>query len=219
MCTLRRLRIDDKRITNGYYTYRIVEVNLIDGSYRFISEETAGLMNEAHLAGDAFFVRKTENETGGRMFVTTINMNTGEENIIISIDEWANGNRYIRAIDEERFFYWSKRRYEIGIMNVNGTIEKVILKGEEGEVFGNAHPTGKGIFYQRTYESDTEPIGTYFMDFSTNEVTNITEEKEKYGLVGYVEQNDAFIGLNSKENYVVGWTMWSREKILAEAAN
>ncbi len=200
------------------YGYRVVEVDLIDASYRFITEEKEELITIVNLSGNTMYIRKTETATGGIPFVTIVDMSTLEEKVIITTEEWTNGNRYIDAYDEDSYFYYDAMTYEIGIKNVDGTIEKVLLKGAEGEHFSGADPSYEGLFYERLYDYGEEPAGAYFMDLVTGKVTNITEEKKKYGIEGY----DGYYGVFVAREYVeseksMKWSIWSREKVLGEA--
>ena len=78
-----------------------------------------------------------------------------------------------------------------------------------------ADPSGDKLFYTRKYDFGDEKAGAYFMDIKTGEVINITEEVEKYGLIGYDRYYDSFISAVEIDGVTIG--MWSREKILEEA--
>lgn len=201
------------------YGYRVVEVDLTDATYRFITEEKEELITIVNLSGNTLYIRKTETASGGIPFVTVVDMNTLEETIIITTDEWINGNRYIDAYDEDSYFYYDAMTYEIGIKNVDGNVEKVLLRGSEGEHFSGADPSCDGLFYERIFDYEGEPAGAYFMDLVTGSITNITEEKEKYGLEGYDGYYDVFVAREYVESErSMKWSIWSKEKVLAEAS-
>lgn len=203
------------------YTERIIEMSLRDGSYRFVTEENNGGVDQASLVGDTLFMRVMYNGEGACL--KTVNINTLEERTIITKEEWAEGYRYIDAYDEDSYVFYDKSTsvHKIGIKNVDGTLEKILLEGGENEKFGNVASVSCGmLFYQRKYDYNGEAAGYYFMSVETGETVNITEEAEKYGIVAYDGYYDAFISRTYDEKAMdMIWGMWSREKILSEAAN
>ena len=201
-------------ITNKVsYMNRIIELNLRDGSYRFITEESEDLMSWANLSENTFYVRPADQSDGGRLYLQTININTLETKIAISTDEWKAGIRYVDAYDGDSYYYYDKMTYELGIRNVDGTVEEILLKGAEGEDYVCADPSCDGLFYKREYDYEDEPAGGYFLDMKTREVINITDEMEKYNIMGYDGYYGAFVGRDADFN----WSMWSKEKVLGEA--
>ncbi len=199
------------------YSYSVVEVDLIDGSYRFVTTNSDEGIQHVNFAGDTMYVQRLD---GTRPYLLTVDMNTLEEKVIITTDE-VPANIYMAAYDEDSYFYLDSTNYEAGIRNVDKTVEQVLLKWEEGKDLGIIKPSNKGMLYERRYEYEDEPVGTYFMDLVTGEVTNITEEKEKYGIVGYDGYYDVFVAYEFVENEDGGsnmkWSIWSREKVLGEA--
>ncbi|MBQ9765873.1 MAG: hypothetical protein IJW18_06725 [Lachnospiraceae bacterium] len=191
---------------------RIVEVNLLDGSYRFVCEETKDLIMQINLSGKTLYIRRAGAEDGG-IYATRVNIDTLEETILVTAEVNGNEYAYVDAYDEDSFYYYGKQTYDIGIRNVDGTVEKVLIKGSVGEDFGWADPSCDGLFYNRTYDYEDEPVGSYFMDFLTGKVINITDEKVKYGIVGYDGYYDVFVAHDDEYN----WTLWSKAKILDEA--
>ncbi len=195
------------------YNRRIVEVDINDGTYRFLTEESEDLVANIDLAGNNIYIRRADKSNNGTLYMVAIDIETLEEKIIISTEEWLAGNRYIDVYDEDSYYYYDCNKYEIGIKNIDGTIEQVLVKGAEGETFGWADPSCDGLFYKREFDYDDEKAGAYFLDMETGEVTNITDEQVKYSLVGYDGYYDAFVSRDSEFN----WGMWSKEKVLSEA--
>jgi len=208
----------DKTTGRGHYTYRLVEVNLLDGSYRFISEETEGTIDTADVVGNIMFTRRWGTGGDGKIYMVTIDLTTLEETVFLSKEDWVTGFRYIQGYDEDSYYYWDSNASEIGIKNIDGTVERVLLKGPIGESFG-ACPSYRGMLYRRTMEYEGMQPGWYFMDIETGEITDITEVTEKYHTYRYDGYYDAFVGTNYEEDgrKVINDNMWSREWILNEA--
>lgn len=194
--------------------HRIMELSLRDGSYRFLTEETEDLFTEVHIIGDKLWVRRADQSDNGRLYTEIIDINTLETTLAIDKHEWEIGNRYIDVYDEDSYYYWDKITYKIGIRNIDGTVEKVLLQGAEGEDFVPADPSGDKLFYTRNYDFGDEKAGAYFMDVKTREVIDITEEAEKYNIMGYDCYYDVFVSEPTEEADI---RIWSREKILEEA--
>lgn len=203
-------------ITNtSIYKDRVIELNLRDGSYRFITEETENMLSQADMAGDMLYMRRSSQENG-RLYVEAVNIRTLETQVVITTDEWKNGNRFIDAYDEDSYYYWDKNTYEIGIKNIDGTVEEVLLRGAEGEGY-DADASCDGIFYKREFDYGDETAGAYFLDMETRKITNITEVAEKYSIVGYDGYYDVFVA--RKDNKIEGksyWSIWSKENVLGE---
>lgn len=191
---------------------RMVEVNILDGSYRFLTEETADRLLEASMSENTLYLRRALRKDG-LQYGVRVNLETLETGIFIDPEKWHTEYACMGAYDNDSFFYIDWETNSIGIRNVDGTIEKVLLEGAEGEKFGWPIVSCDGLFYERTIEYGDESIGYYFLDFITREVTNITDEQAAYGLVGYDGYYDAFIGYDEDNNV----TMWSKEKVLGEA--
>ncbi len=216
-----RIPYDIENSNKVVYNERIVEMSLRDGSYRFVTEESTEVIDKASLAGDILYMRAVFNGEG--FCVKTVNINTLEERTIITKEEYAKGYRYVAAYDEDSYYFYDKSTstHKIGIKNVDGTVERILLEGGEDETFGGiACPSCGMMFYQREYDYNGDKAGYYFMNVETGEVVTITEEVEKYGIVAYDGYYDAFISRVYDEEAMESiWGMWSREKILAEAAN
>lgn len=213
---------EDALAQEGYhlleYSNRMVEVNLADGSYRFVTEATYDTVVDADLVGNILYMRVADTYDEGRIYVKTINIHTGEEKVIVTKDDWDAGKRYIRAYDEDSFMYWDRTASEIGIKNIDGTIEKVLLKGPEGERF-SAEFSYDGMIFNRNLAYEDKVPGTYFMDLNNFEVIDITDEKDKYGIISYNGYCGTFIGeIYHKEEGKIDWRLWSKDKILSEAA-
>ena len=194
---------------------RMLEVSLRDGSYRFVTEETENLITHVvHVTGKTLWMRMADNSDKGRVFMETVDLDTLEVSTVIDKDEWALGNHFIDAYDDDSYYYWDANTYKIGIKNVDGTVEKILLQGAEGETFGDVDISGGKMLYFRGSSYGGEAAGAYFMDVETGNVINITEEVDKYNITGYDSSYDVFISCDEEFNY----SMWSREKILAEAA-
>lgn len=198
--------------------YTLAEVDLNDGSYRYVIESNDEQLIQVNFAGDTLYVQRL---SGTRPYLLTVDMNTLEERVVNTTDE-APVNLYFAAYDDDSYFYLDSTGCEAGIRNVDKTVEKVLLKWNEGENLGTIKPSNGRMLYQRRYEYDGEPVGTYFMDLATGEVTNITEEAEKYGIVGYDGYYDVFVAYKFYKNEeddtsYMKWTIWSREKVLGEA--
>ncbi len=204
----------DESTSKIYYTKRIIEVDLADGSYRFITEEKDTNISQVNIAGDTLFAYQYDDD--GLPYIIKVDLVTLEETMFISKEEWRAGERYINVYDEDSYFYWDKDAGEIGIKNFDKTVERVLVKGPKGERFG-ATPSCNGIIYRRSIDYEEEPEGCYFMDIETGKVTNITDVADKYNLRQYDGYYDVFIGLNKDGNYILNYTLWSREKILNEA--
>ena len=122
-----RLVYEDEITGEMIEKHRIMELSLRDGSYRFLTEETEDLFTEAHLTCDKLWVRRADQSDDGRLYVEIIDINTLETTLAIDKHEWELGNRYIDVYDEDSYYYWDKITYKIGIRNINGTVEKVLL--------------------------------------------------------------------------------------------
>lgn len=213
---LANIPYSDEITNTGGYKRRVVELSLRDGSYRFITEEFENMVTQANMAGDTLYMRKA-NEEDGRLYVEAVNVKTLEMQVVITTDEWKAGIRYIDAYDEDSYYYWDRNTYEIGIRNIDGTVEEVLLRGAEGEGY-DADASCDGIFYKREFDYGEESAGSYFLDMETREITNITEEAEKYDIIGYDGYYDVFVS----HEYIVSegkldWSIWSKEKVLSEA--
>ncbi len=211
---LAKIPYEDEFLNKGGYRERVVEVSLKDGSYRFITEESTGWINQAGMAGDTIYMRKAR-EGDGQLYVEAVNVKTQEVRTVITPEEWKAGTRYFEACDDDSYYYWDKNTHEIGIRNIDGTVEKVLVAGGAS---GWLSPSTNGMLYERDVDYEGEPAGFYFMDFETGEVINITEEAEKYNLIFYKGYYNAFIGREyiEKEGYFA-WGMWSKDKIISEA--
>lgn len=201
-------------ITNDIKTSnRIVEVDILDGTYRFITEENTDLLQQMDLAEGTLYIRAASAENGA-IYVRTADVNTLEEKVIISSEKYATEYVCMDAFDKDSFFYWDRRTYDMGIRNVDGTVEKILVQGAEGETYGWPDASCDGLFYKRTIAYGDEPEGYYFLDLTTGKVTNLTDEQAKYGLFGYDGYYDAFVAHDGSYS---NWTMWSKEKVLGEA--
>ena len=164
-------------ITNDIsYTYRFVEVDLIDGSYRFLTEESSNVMNICEMVGDTFYMKMSDFDNNGAIYMATLDLNTLETNVIISNDTWVNEYTYVGVYDEDSYFYWDRQTYEMGLRNVDGTIEEVVLKGAEGEGYGWQEVSGMGLFYERELDYGDEKAGFYFMDLDTGISSGCTKK-------------------------------------------
>lgn len=200
-------------ITNSIsFTLRVVEVDVLSGSYRFITEETKDLQLQMDMAEDTLYIRRAGVDDG-QQYVLVVNVNTLENGFAVTKEKWAD-YACMGAYDNDSFFYIDRHTYDIGIRNIDGTVEQILVQGAEGENFGWPDVSCDGLFYQRTIDYGDEPIGYYFLDFITGEVTNVTDEQTKYGLFGYDGYYDAFVAHDGTFN---NWTMWSKEKVLGEA--
>ncbi len=196
------------------YVNKVVEIDLTDGTYRYISDEFDNhiYVSDTDVYGKSLFLRLSDMKDDGRIYMIRLNIDTGKNEILISKEEWADGYRFICCYDEDSYFYWDRNASEIGIKNINGTVEKVLLTGPEGESF-LACPSFDGMMYRRTMDYESEAAGYYFMDFETQEVINITEEVDTYGLQYYDGYYDVFV---SDEDNI--YATWSKDKILSEAS-
>lgn len=207
MATVKRLQ----------YDYTFAEINLTDKTYRFIGEDFDGstYVAEIDLMGPYLYARLSDMEDDGRIYEARYNLETSEAEVVISKDEWASGIRYIVHYDDDSYYYWDKNESMIAIRNIDGTVEKIVLKGPAGERFG-ASVSCDGMMYTRSMEYEGEQPGRYFMDFETGEITDITEPADKYGFCEYDGYYGVFLGehvdgKNSK------YHIWDREMILSEA--
>ncbi len=199
------------------YTDKFVEIDLINGTYRYISDEIEDYIADIDLMNDKLFLRLADQKDGGRLYMMKLDIKTSESEIFISKDEWAAGCKYILAYDNDSYLYWDKNTSEIGIKNLDGTVEKLLLKGPEGESF-RVCSSCDGMMYRRTMEYEGSVPGNYFMDFETGEIINITDEVEKYNLIYYDGYYDMFLGnIEDENNKILGRTAWSKAKILGEA--
>ena len=205
---------------NISYMNRLVEFDLIDKTYRFITEETADTILLMHITENYMYMRMSDADDGGRIYYKRTNLNTCEEEIVISADVHKNEYVYIRACSDDRFFYIDRMDCDIGIRSVDGEYKEIIVEGAEGERFsGWERPSGNYMIYQRTIPYEGEAAGYYFLNLATGERVDITAETEKYSIVDYDVTYDAFITRVYDEDAMkFNWGMQSREKILAEAA-
>lgn len=210
----------DERTSAVSFMSRIVEFDLLDNTYRFLTEETADTIMEMDLTENYMYMRVSDVDDGGRIFYQRVNINTCEEEIIITKDVYRDEYCYIKACSDDRYFYYDRKTCDIGIRSVDGEYREIILDGAEGEFFsGWEKPSGNYMLYQRTIPYEGEAVGYYFMNLATGERVNITEEVEKYGIMFYDAAYDVFISRVYNESTMkMVWSMWSREKILAEAA-
>lgn len=190
--------------------YRMVEVSLLDGSYRFITEESTGIMNNVTLIGNTIYTRRYEED--GSLNMAAVDIDTLEYKTIITQETWNKEYVYVSGYDEDSYFYGDRSPREIGIRSLDGTVERVLIKGAENERYSNMDAYANGIYYSRMYDYEDEPAGHYFLDLVTGEVTNITDEVEKYNIREYDGYYDAFIN-----SLLEPYGMWSREKIINEA--
>lgn len=206
---------DEKTYTVSYMI-RLVEFDLLTNTYRFITEESDDTINLMHLAGDYMYMRKADIGATGQVYVSRVNINTLEEEVVIPPDIFRSEYVYVRANDGDSFFYYDRQNSEIGIRSVDGSQKEVILKGADGENFGGWEcPSGNYIYYKRTIEFEDEEEGDYLIDLMTGVKYDVTKETKKYGIVAFDAYYDAFITRDADFN----WGMQSREKILAEAAD
>ncbi len=192
--------------------FRVVEVDLLDGSYRFLTEESEDIVSIASLKGDTMYMRMYDG-VDGRLNMVAMDINTLEKKTIISKETWKDEYVFVNGYDEDSYFYADRPNREVGIRNVDGTVERVLFRGAANERYSNLDAYSTGVFYSRMYDYEDEPAGDYFMDLITGEVVNITDEAEKYGINGYDGNYDAFIKRGTKNDH----GMWSREKIISEA--
>ncbi len=210
---------EDEELSTAVYQNRVVELSLKDGSYRFITEVTPeSWINDANMAGDTIYIRKANYEDK-LLFVESVNVKTLETRVVITPEEWQAGNRYINAYDDDSYYYWDRNKSELGIKNVDGTVEEVLLRGADGEEY-HAVVSCDGMLYKREFDYENEPAGTYFLDMETGKTGNITEEAGRYNIVGYDGYYDVFIGREYVEVDGKGkmqWSLWSKDKVLGEA--
>ena len=201
----------DELTNNISLAKRIVEVNLLDGSYRFITEETKDTVLQMDMGENTLYIRRA-NASDGWQYIAIADIETQEEKILISNEEYAH-YACMEAYDGDSYFCIDRDNSNICIRNIDGTIEQILVQGAPGEEFGWPDASCDGLFYQRTIAYGDEAEGYYFLDLTTGKVTNITEEKDKYGIVGYDGYYDVFVARDEDFN----WTLWSKEKVLGEA--
>ena len=198
------------------YIDKLVEIDLKKGTYRYVSDEIADYILAVDLKDDNLYVRFAD-AADGCIYMKKININTAEEVVFISKEEWTAGHRYILVYGEDSYVYWDRNTSEVGIKNLDGTVEKLLLKGPEGESF-KACPSCDGMMYRRTMEYEGNAAGYYFMDFDTWEIADITAEVEKYNITYYDGYYDMFVGeITDEYGMIQGWNAWSKAKILGEA--
>ncbi len=196
-------------------TCRVVEVDLLDGSYRFITEDSTDIITIATIKGNNLYMRLANTSTGGRLNLVVMNLETLEMKTVISEETWRDEYVFADAYDEDSYIYLGRTTREVGIRNIDGTIERVLFGGAPEERYGEISVSDKWLYYMRLYDYEDEPAGHYFMDLDTGEVIDITDEAEKYGIESYSAEYDAFFRCGTSQEADHG--MWSREKILSEA--
>ncbi len=210
---------EDESTKEISYIYRFVEVDLIDGSYRFVTEESKNTISIAAIAGNILYTRLISADDG-RLSLVAIDLSTLESRTVISSDVWTNEYVFFDVYDEDSYFYIGRATREVGIRSIDGIVERVLFRGAENERYSGISASQNGLYYERLYDYEDEPAGHYFMDLVTGEITNITEEAEKYGIMGYDGCYDVFVAREYQErvnDLDYAWSIWSREKVLGEA--
>jgi len=207
--------IEGKKISVDYEG--LVEISLKDGSYRTITDGSGkSRISEVFLGGNTVYLQKYDSydytETKAFPYVVQIDLDTLKEKEVISPEVFNSQYKILEAYDEDTFYCYDMINYEISMRNIDGTKERVLVKGAEEETFRRRDVSNNGIFYERAEDYKNELAGTYFMDMTTGEITNISEPVDLYKLMEYDGYYDVFIGRDDDFNL---WC-YSRERILKE---
>jgi len=206
-----REKVDGENVRIDYEG--LIEISLIDGSYRIItSGSTDHVVRDFYLGDSKVYLIKYDGTDYESIYISQIDLYTLEEKEVLSPEMFDDLCKFIEACDDDSFYCYDMMDCDICIRNVNGTKERTLVKGADGEQFRKRSISNNGIFYARSLDYEDEPAGQYFMDMITGEVTNITDVANLYNLFQYDGYYDVFIGMNAAD-----LSMYSRERILSEA--
>lgn len=112
MYCIDRLPVEATASEKANTLYKIVEIDLIDGQYRFITEPNTS--SHFELADGKIYYYK-DFASGDESYVVQKDIYTLEEKIVLSNEEDLNRYEYKGAYDEDSYFYYDVLNKEIGI--------------------------------------------------------------------------------------------------------
>lgn len=166
----------------------LLEYNLKDGTYRLITKESMDAIMTIQATENYVFLRMISNasESRGDIYLKRVNINTLEEEIIISTDDYKK-NSFVRAYDDNHYIYYEFDNI-VGMRNISTGKDRILIDETDKGPTGLLTASGNGIFYCISDVDDDGNViitGYYFYDISTGETIDISEKGFKYNLRSY----------------------------------
>lgn len=188
-----RFEADDKG-TLGKNSY-IVEYDLKSNEYRLVTPVIRGMVLDMQMTKEYIYVRLADGEDGGRLYVRRYNIETGEEEIFTTTDEYQS-YRLVRAYENHCIYaYYSEKGEGVIMKDLGSGSETVLIEADDGHTL-SVSASGNGILYKEFSVAEDGGIGLAkvgFYDLLAGETTDITEKAVEMGIRHYDGYNKVFI--------------------------
>ncbi len=197
---------------------QLVEVNINDGSYRFITEinrEVNEFVASFDISNDTIYalMYKKRDDGWSVPYLKKINLKTLEENIILSVEE-CEYKKYVGIYDDESYYYYTEDRKEIRIANTDTGEEKTLVKLNDGEKLRYVMASNNGIVYKM---ENREGVTRYYYYDVLQAVTMPLKEEYTQGIALYDGFNQmCTIDIVDGESKVIGKDIIRLEDVLVE---
>lgn len=189
-----RFEADDKG-TLGKNSY-IVEYDLKSNEYRLVTPVISDMVLDMQMTEKYIYVRLTDGANGGRLYMRRYNIETGEEEIFTTTDEYES-YRLVRAYENHCIYAYYSEEWEGVIMKDLGSgSETTLIEADDGYMLGSVSASGNGILYNEYIVSEDGEIGIgkfCFYDLLTGETIDITEKALEMEIHRYDGYNKVFI--------------------------